>query len=560
MRWTVGITLTLFAAYLFVALRVTAPVGLWQDDGIYVATAQSLAQGKGYRHIELPGEPLQTKYPILYPAILAVPFLCGSAYPENTWMLLIPSALGAALLVSLSIYYWRQRGDAHRWLLIPAGVLSALSPVIWSHVRFCMTDLIYGAIAIAAMMVLERSDTPRFADRPMRRRWIVGIGAGLMALAVLTRGIGIALLGAALVISVYRKRFGELRTVLIVAALMLAPWYVRQVYASGVNGELQNAFLYRCELAYSQVLPEHISQSFSTIWQNVGRVLFGIGYFQLAIPEGFSLSALMSFGWRTVLFHLVCYLTGTMILIGFVQSLRRQLRLIHAYAISYAVLILAWPFEPYRFLIPWTPFLIYWGLGGVATMCDLFAKRFVPANPKRWTLAGVVGVSALVMALFVMEDARIAGSSTADFHLREGPVDWTQYDELVQWIRTNTPPDAIIASAQPAGIFLATGRLGHYFWPDHDTYRLSYGPDRSYRTLYAAPAASEWEFARREIRERLADVYRENGITHYVEHRGVNTLAGAVGEQVRAMPERFREVHLTSDGVYTVFVVDLRNN
>ena len=36
------------------ALGGTASVGLWQDDGIYLATAQSLAAGTGYRHIELP--------------------------------------------------------------------------------------------------------------------------------------------------------------------------------------------------------------------------------------------------------------------------------------------------------------------------------------------------------------------------------------------------------------------------------------------------------------------------------------------------------------------------
>ncbi|NRA00918.1 MAG: hypothetical protein HRU01_30895, partial [Myxococcales bacterium] len=54
------------------SLAVASPLamGAWQDDAIYVATATSLASGGGYRHAEIPGEPLQAKYPIAYPALL----------------------------------------------------------------------------------------------------------------------------------------------------------------------------------------------------------------------------------------------------------------------------------------------------------------------------------------------------------------------------------------------------------------------------------------------------------------------------------------------------------
>ena len=53
--------------------------GSFQDDGIYVVTAKSLAEGRGYRLIHLPGEPAQTKYPILYPAMLAAVWTPGHA-------------------------------------------------------------------------------------------------------------------------------------------------------------------------------------------------------------------------------------------------------------------------------------------------------------------------------------------------------------------------------------------------------------------------------------------------------------------------------------------------
>ena len=46
--------------------------GVYHDDEIYVRTAKALAQGQGYRLINYPGSPKQTKSPILFPALLIV--------------------------------------------------------------------------------------------------------------------------------------------------------------------------------------------------------------------------------------------------------------------------------------------------------------------------------------------------------------------------------------------------------------------------------------------------------------------------------------------------------
>ncbi len=99
LRWTkLGpalLCLCLFGLYWAVALRAPIAVGLWQDDAVYVATARSLAEGNGYRHIQMPGQPLQTRYPILYPAMLSLAFLANPEYPDNLPLLLIPGAVAA---------------------------------------------------------------------------------------------------------------------------------------------------------------------------------------------------------------------------------------------------------------------------------------------------------------------------------------------------------------------------------------------------------------------------------------------------------------------------------
>ena len=76
-------------------------MGAWQDDAIYVATATSLAEGHGYRHPEIPGEPFQAKYPVLYPALLSVLIRIAPEYPSNVPLLHAPTAIAAAALVAL---------------------------------------------------------------------------------------------------------------------------------------------------------------------------------------------------------------------------------------------------------------------------------------------------------------------------------------------------------------------------------------------------------------------------------------------------------------------------
>src|ERR1035438_3344634 len=59
------------SAYLAWTLRAMPHLGFYHDDSIYWVSAKSLAEGHEYRIASLPGQPYQTKYPPLYPALLA---------------------------------------------------------------------------------------------------------------------------------------------------------------------------------------------------------------------------------------------------------------------------------------------------------------------------------------------------------------------------------------------------------------------------------------------------------------------------------------------------------
>ena len=113
------------------------------------------------------------------------------------------------------------------------------------------------------------------------------------------------------------------------------------------------------------------------------------------------------------------------------------------------------------------------------------------------------------------------------------------------------------ASAQPAALYLATGRRGHYFWPDTDPYAMYYGADRRWRSLYVTTGASEATWLAAQIGQDLERAYREEEIGWYVEHAGVNTSCAVLAPMIRARPREFVPVYRTPRGVYTVFRVRL---
>src|SRR6266849_5220060 len=92
-RWFVcgilGLALAGLAVVYIAAFRAQ-PVGLFHDDGIYAVTAKALAEGRGYRIISLPDQIPQTKYPILFPALLAGIWKLEPRFPENAlWLKLV---------------------------------------------------------------------------------------------------------------------------------------------------------------------------------------------------------------------------------------------------------------------------------------------------------------------------------------------------------------------------------------------------------------------------------------------------------------------------------------
>lgn len=534
--WGIGLGLAL--AYTALAAASPLAVGIWQDDAIYVVTGRALAAGEGYRHEELASRPLQTKYPILYPALLALSFRVSPDFPGNRAVWMAPTSVSAAVLVVLSMLYCRTAFRFRRRDVFVLTGFAATAPALVAFVRYPMSDLVYGALAVAALVCLDvgRESAP---SRASGLRW-TALGGGLVGLAVLTRSIGVSLAFAAVVLPLVRRRYAHAGVAALAIAVCVAPWWIWQAWAAGQNGALQSGLLEGTDLSYAVWIPSSLAEPLRVAAHNLLRSAVGLAHFQLAFPRGFVGSALA--GDTTLWMHVLVWPLMGLLLVGFARSLRHGIRTLHVYAIAYAGMLLLWPFEPYRFWLPWTPFLLAflgWGL----------------YLPGRGRLLGVAAAVALA-TLFALEDWRLGTSSDERYYLRERSpgVDLVEVEALERWIGVHTPESAVIASAWPARFFLTTGRRGVVTWPDRDPYTRYYGRDRRAWTFTAVPARSETIAMSRDMRAHWRDAWRGAGVSHYVESRDLRD-ARVFAASVRGPSQAFEKLYETPGGSFRVYRV-----
>jgi len=521
-------------------------VGSWQDDAIYLATAQSLAAGDGYRHAEIPGEPLQTKYPVLYPALLAVLLKIAPEYPGNVPLLLVPTALAAAALVVLSALYWERISDGAPRELLALGALAALSPAILSMLRFTMSDLLYAGLAVAALWLIDDTDRAKAGGGPMGPPLGRTVGASaLIGASILTRSIGITLAVGSLLFLCWRRRWRDAAVLGALVALCVSPWLVWQAWATTANDALLGASPVRTllvsELSYGVWSPTTLGDVVRVVWQNVFHVAFGLLYFQLGLPESFGMQALAAWSWRTALLHAASWAALLSVAVGFASRARERPAAVHFCALPYAAVVLAYPGDPYRFLLPSAPFLLFFLFRGVAR-----AGRRASA-----------ALFAVLVLAFAVEAGRIATSDEDVFHFRVTPQDWRDARQLEEKILELTGPFDVIASGDFAALFLATGRQGYYAWPILDPYSLFYGPDRSWWSFYIHGGEQGAAAVEDQVNRLLEPAYRAGHVTWVVDNARPNALTGAVRSFMARHGEWFQPRYLTTRGMFRIYRVEL---
>jgi hypothetical protein len=447
--WAAGAGL---AVALVVAAHLTRSlVGVFYDDGIYLALARSLVEGHGYRLLYLPGAPGAVHYPFLYPLWLAALWKLAPAFPANVVVFKLANAallgLGAALLV---LYLDRRLGQPTWRLAVLVAVAATALPLVTVATVLFAEPLFLAALVGACWA----GDAAREAPTPARAMVLAAVAGLLAGSAALTRSLGVTVAAAIPLSLVLARRPRAALIAAAAAALCLMPWLL---WVAHHRVEVDPALVAGYG-TYTDLLTQAGWATLSPT--GIRDLLRPIGAVALA-PLG---------GW----FRFFLGVPALALVVAGLGSLLKRAPALGWTLLAYAAIVLIWPYGPDRFVWAAWPFLAIAFLAGA----ELVAARARAAAPAaaavgRWCVA--VTVLAVVVGYgFYQVRGYVRGDVTA---LQRG-ISATMTD-LLPWVRQSTPPDAVVAGEDEALLWLYAGRraVPSYVWRYRGRGEESLGPD-----------------------------------------------------------------------------------
>lgn len=417
-----------------VAAITPVPVGVFWDDGVYLIVAKSLAAGMGYRFLDLPGAPPAVHYPPGWPALLAVIWKLGPAFPDNVVLLKLVNPLLLALGAGLACVYAVRRLGVPPMAAMAASVVfaAALPEIVVAGVLFS-EPFFFVALMVAFAL----------ADRAVDGGgWRAALAAGVAAGAVtLIRSVGIALIPAVALALLIARRRRESAVAVAGAVATLAPW---QLWIARHAHDLPAAYRgnYGPYLDWVLGMYHDRGAAFALVLARMNL---------LTLMRSFGI-ALFPFGPREIRPLLVTL----MLVVTAVAVIRARRRAATAllFVFFYCALVFGWPYSPERFM--WG----IWPLLGV-----LLASGAVEC----WRIAREHGASrsVRVTAMFACAVGVWAIGGHAAYSVRGASRHWwdsaarTNADALLpvaQWIRANTDTSDVVAVDGEPFVYLHTGR------------------------------------------------------------------------------------------------------
>lgn len=409
------------------------------DNAVYLILAKSIAQGKGYLNLYLPGAPAHTQYPFGFPLLLAsVVWIVGGVNVIAAKLLVLLTGIGATCFA----YGICRQLFPERANLVAAFMLSIPMFIVNNHWVF--SEVPFLCFSLGAIYFLLKA-------KPGRELFY-WLGMGFAAYASLLRSAGIALVLGVLVFLLLKKRYKLLGIFLALFLLAFVPWQVRNARAGG------QPYLAQL-LARHPYIPDYgraNARDFALrVWRNLRD------YVTIVLPIG--LLPVIKPGW---LARVVGVLFASLAVLGFVRRLKRW-SVIETYMPFVVLVLLGWPelWMGERFLLPFVPLIVFY----VFTTLDRLGEKL---EWRRLTVA----VVALLAALNCFMLVRLAKTAVTDnINYLHGDryagysSDWRRYFEAIEWIGESIPADKVVLARKPEFVYLLSGRqsICYPFTYDH---------------------------------------------------------------------------------------------
>jgi hypothetical protein len=425
--------LLLGALALGVALLTVTPwpVGVFQDDAIYVVLAKALASGDGFRMINLPGAPHATHFPPGYPLVLAALWKLYPSFPDNIVVFKFANALFLAGAAAFTYRFARTRfrlGVAGASVAAAVGTISVVVLLITGVV---LSEPLFVLLMIPTLMVSER------AAQSGDARSAIAAGA-LIGMLTQVRTLGVFLVPAVLLVMLVRRHWRAAGLLTLVALAFIVPW---QLWVSAYQGETPAPFVGKYGAYGAWLADGYRTGGFAfanaVLAKNANELFGFLGY--ITLPVGPVWPRLVSLG--TVL--------GVVAVAAF--ALRRRVPVTLLFLGGYAAVILVWPFEPTRFVLVWWPVLAVLFVAGVKT---IWRWRTATSVTRVVRVAACVAVAIVVVGYAAYNLRGVREKWWANIQSDAG----TRARPIAEWVARSTNPNDVLITDHDLIVYLYTGR------------------------------------------------------------------------------------------------------
>lgn len=322
-------------------------IGVFFDDAIYVLVAKAMAEGQGYVYPQLPGTPPAIHYPPVWPALIAVAWKLGPAFPANIPLLKMLNPVLLALAAVGGTIVARRSLQVSAWVAM-CIVLAATSSVPM-HVltNVLLSEPAFIALLFPALCAAERAR----AEGGWRLAVLAGLLAGLLVLTRTIAGVYVVATGLALL---WDRRWREGLLYAAVVAVCIAPWqYFVWKHSPGFPDELRGSYGPYLEWLVEGYRHGGVSFLHGVVAKNVADTWRFAG---VIVTPGLPGEVIRP---AATVLALCATLVGSAVALG-----RASTRILALGTVGYLAVVVVWPYQVERFLWAIWPLLLLLAFDG----------------------------------------------------------------------------------------------------------------------------------------------------------------------------------------------------
>ncbi len=433
-RWL----LLFLGIYLLLSVLLFSPrLFIGGDNARYIILSESIVSGKGYTDIHLPEETPHTKFPFGFPLLLSIPMLL---FGYNLFVLkvlvLITGVLGFFFIYRITEQLFKEK-------TIFVMAFYVFLPLFYVYSHHVMSEIPYLCFSVAAIyFFLEaRKNKPVFYH----------IAFVLAVYSYLLRTAGIALIVAMGVILLFRKEYRYCAILLVMFLVVFIPWQIR-------NSRIPQTWTYFDEIFLKN--PYQLELGRIAVFDIIVRLWENFIFYTFTIFSTIVLPILKS----RVIMQMVGFVFLILTILGFAQRIKRP-TVIEIYCLVSLTIILIWPriWSSSRFLLPLTPFLVFYSFLGVFQIARRIKLRFlVHMFVAIFIALNIAMIVPLAHQSIIANSMHLHGNKYAGYML-----DWVHYFQIIDWIGENAPQDKVVMARKPEFVYLLSHRKS-FRWPFTD--------------------------------------------------------------------------------------------